>query len=225
MQVLEVLKHRIINGEYPIGSLMPSETSLKNEFKVSIITVRRAVEELALQGYVEKKSGVGTTVLENKAIAKLSKETSFSDYLMDNGYHLQKEFIDVSKVDIKNDPILAKFFSNKSYCIERLYYLNNEPFIHFEHYVSDEIALPEGVIHFEDSLYEIMYEQGVQFKRYKDELSVAVPTKRIADYLQIEEKPLLNRKRYAYDIEGKMIEYSVAFFNTAMHKYVINLIV
>src|SRR5690625_3405585 len=80
MQMKEILKKRIIKGEYPVGSLIPSEPELKDEFDVSIITVRRAVEELALQGYVEKRSGVGTTVISNNPVSKLSKGQRFSEY-------------------------------------------------------------------------------------------------------------------------------------------------
>lgn len=55
LQVQEILKKRIISGVYPKHSLIPSELELKEEFDVSLITIRRAVEELSKQGYVEKK--------------------------------------------------------------------------------------------------------------------------------------------------------------------------
>ena len=73
IQVKNILKERIINEVYPIDTLIPSELELKEEFGVSMITIRRAVEELAQQGYVEKRSGVGTTVLDNHAVSRLSK--------------------------------------------------------------------------------------------------------------------------------------------------------
>lgn len=222
MQVQEKIKKRIITGEYPIGSLIPPEPELKKEFKVSIITVRRAVEELVIQGYVEKRSGIGTTVLENKAISNLSKGQGFSEYLSSKGLDLKKEFISLKTVDTTKDPVLKRYFDGTCYCVERLYLLDNQPYIHFKHYISSDIQIPESEIKFEESLYEIMYEQGFVFKRFKDEFGVQVPDAEIAQMLKIEEKPTFNRIRYSYDMSDRILEYSVGYYNTDIQKYVVN---
>lgn len=222
MQVQEKIKKRIITGKYPIGTLIPPEPELKSEFKVSIITVRRAVEELAIQGYVEKRSGIGTTVLGNRAISNLSKGQGFSDYLSENGLDLKKEFISLTTVDTTEDPTLRRYFDEKCYCVERLYLLDDQPYIHFKHYIPGDIEIPDNEIQFEESLYEIMYEQGFIFKRFKDEFGVETPTAAIAKTLNIEEKPTFNRIRYSYDMTDKLLEYSVGFYNTDLQKYVVN---
>lgn len=222
MQVQEKIKKRIITGQYPIGTLIPPEPELKNEFKVSIITVRRAVEELVIQGYLEKRSGIGTTVLENKAISNLSKGQGFSEYLSAKGLDLKKEFISFKTVDTTNDVILKRYFDKSCYCVERLYLLDNQPYIHFKHYISDDIEIPDSEIKFEESLYEIMYEQGFIFKRFKDEFGIETPERAIAEILNIEEKPTFNRIRYSYDMTDKVVEYSVGFYNTDIQKYVVN---
>src|SRR5699024_1941300 len=106
IQVQEILKKRIINEEYPIHTLIPSELELKDEFVVSKIPIRRAVEELALQVYVDKRSGVGTTVLDNNSVSRLSKRQRFSEYLLDQGHDLRKQYLDVSVVSTKEYQIL-----------------------------------------------------------------------------------------------------------------------
>lgn len=222
IQVQEKIKKRIITGDYPIGSLIPPEPELKKEYKVSIITVRRAVEELVMQGYLEKRSGIGTTVLDNKAISNLSKGQGFSEYLSGKGLDLKKEFISLKTVDTTKDSVLKRYFDGSCYCVERLYLLDNQPYIHFKHYISREIEIPESEIKFEESLYEIMYEQGFVFKRFKDEFGVGVPEAEIARILKIEEKPTLNRIRYSYDMSDKILEYSVGYYNTDIQKYVVN---
>ena len=57
MQVYKVLLSRIEQGIYPVGSCLPSETELINEFQVSRITVRRALQDLEDNGYVKRKRG------------------------------------------------------------------------------------------------------------------------------------------------------------------------
>lgn len=221
MQVQEILQDRIIHGEYEVGSLIPSEPALKKEFNVSIITIRRAVEELALQGYVKKRSGVGTTVLSNNPVSKLSTGQRFSEFLSEKGHQLKKQVIQISKVDTADHPILEKPFPNKCTCVERLYTLDDQPYIHFRHFISKDIVIPEKR-DYKLSLYETMYSQGTQFQRFKDEFDVGIPTVQIAELLQIEQKPLLIRNRFSYDITDNLIEYSIGYYNTDVHKYVVN---
>jgi len=221
-QVQEILQERIITGRYPKNTLIPSETELKEEFDVSIITVRRAVEQLAQQGYVEKRSGVGTTVLDNHAISKLSKGQRFSEYLIEEGYDLKKENASLSVVNIEEHPILAKHFGAECYCVERLYTLEEKPYIHFKHYLPNTVNLPNDPQYLMDSLYEILFKQGMKFNRFKDEFAIGIPEKRIAEILQVDHKPLLERVRFSYDINEKLLEYSVAYYNTDIHKYIVN---
>lgn len=222
IQVKNILKERIINEVYPIDTLIPSELELKEEFGVSMITIRRAVEELAQQGYVEKRSGVGTTVLDNHAVSRLSKGQRFSEYLIEEGHDLGKTYLDVSVVSTKEHPALAAF-GEECYCVRRLYTLNDKPYIHFQHYISKKIELPEEKSLLQNSLYRMMYKQGFKFSHFKDEFGAAIPDDEVLEVLQIEgEQALLQRMRYTYDLHNKLIEFSVAYYNSDLHKYVVN---
>lgn len=222
IQLEEILKERIISGVYPKNTLIPSEQELKDEFGVSIITVRKAVEQLSLQGYVEKRSGIGTTVLENNAISKLSKGQRFSEYLLEEGNQLHKEFVSLSVVELNDYPILKAHFNSACHCVERLYTFNGVPYIHFKHYLPVSIRLPEAPEQLQESLYEHMYQQGIRFQRFKDEFGVGVPDEDIAKLLEIEQIPLLQRFRYSFDLNDQVVEYSEAFYNTDVHRYVVN---
>ncbi|MFL2769986.1 MAG: GntR family transcriptional regulator [Rhodospirillaceae bacterium] len=65
-QVYLILREYIRSGLYPVGSVLPSETSLCEEFAVSRITVRRAMRELANSGVIVRQRGKGTFVSENE---------------------------------------------------------------------------------------------------------------------------------------------------------------
>ena len=58
-QILQALK----DNTYPIGSLLPAEPELEKIYGVSRTTVRRAIAQLAEEGYVKVKQGHGTIVL------------------------------------------------------------------------------------------------------------------------------------------------------------------
>ena len=49
-------------GEYPVGSLLPTEMALCARHGVSRITVRAAIRELELRGMVSRRAGIGTRV-------------------------------------------------------------------------------------------------------------------------------------------------------------------
>lgn len=221
LQVKEILKERIINGQYPKNTLIPSEPELEQEFEVSKITIRRAVEQLVQEGYVEKKSGIGTTVLANQAVSKLSKGQRFSEYLIGEGYRLGKRLINVTKVNNSEPPIDA-LGGASAYCVERLYTLNDQPYIHFRHYLPGAISLPDGPDGFENSLYDILYREGIRFFNFKDEFGVSVPELAIAEMLEIAPQPLLQRERFSYDQRNQLVEYSVAYYHTELHKYIVN---
>jgi GntR family transcriptional regulator len=61
-QVADVLRQRILNGDYPPGSRLPSTRELEEEFGCSPTTVQRAVRTLKLDGLVEGATGVGVFV-------------------------------------------------------------------------------------------------------------------------------------------------------------------
>ncbi|WP_139492707.1 PLP-dependent aminotransferase family protein [Brevibacillus dissolubilis] len=61
-QLAELIEQRISNGEFPPGSLLPSERILAKEMQVNRSTVIAAYEELRAAGIVERKQGSGTRV-------------------------------------------------------------------------------------------------------------------------------------------------------------------
>jgi GntR family transcriptional regulator len=61
-QVAELLLEKISSGDYPISSLMPTESELCRQFGVSRTTVREAIRHISDLGLVSRKAGVGTMV-------------------------------------------------------------------------------------------------------------------------------------------------------------------
>lgn len=57
-----LLRQEILDGAYPVGDRLPSEARLSEAFGVSRVTVRRALESLASEGFIEKRVGAGSIV-------------------------------------------------------------------------------------------------------------------------------------------------------------------
>lgn len=72
-QIKEQIKAMILNGNLKKGEALPSMRLLAKELRISIITTKRAYEELEREGYIESYTGKGSFV---KAINReMVKET------------------------------------------------------------------------------------------------------------------------------------------------------
>jgi DNA-binding GntR family transcriptional regulator len=70
-QVVGELRRRIESGEYPPGSLLPSEHQLSDEFQIARPTVVRALRVLRQDGWIETQQGKGSFVRGRPALAGL----------------------------------------------------------------------------------------------------------------------------------------------------------
>ena len=68
-QVITELQRRIDSGQYPPGTLMPSENQLSAEFAIARPTVVRALRVLREEGWIETQQGKGSFVRGRPALA------------------------------------------------------------------------------------------------------------------------------------------------------------
>src|SRR6202050_1941637 len=73
-QVIAELQRRIDSGEYPPGSLIPSENQLSAEFAIARPTVVRALRVLRQEGWIDTQQGKGSFVRGRPALAGVSAE-------------------------------------------------------------------------------------------------------------------------------------------------------
>ncbi|MEK4714364.1 GntR family transcriptional regulator [Sporosarcina sp. FSL K6-5500] len=63
-QVEKQLKALIAGGHLPAGTPLPSIRVLSKDLEISVITIRRAYQDLESQGFIETVHGKGTFVAE-----------------------------------------------------------------------------------------------------------------------------------------------------------------
>lgn len=73
-----VLRQRILDGEYPAGSRMPSQQDLAEGFGVTLMTLRQAIDALEREGLVWAARGKGTFVAEHPVDLRLDNLSSFA---------------------------------------------------------------------------------------------------------------------------------------------------
>lgn len=61
-QILRQIKERILSGELKEGDPLPSMRLLAQQLRISVITTKRAYEELEREGFIESFTGKGSFV-------------------------------------------------------------------------------------------------------------------------------------------------------------------
>ena len=70
-QIAEQIKNHIINGDLEEAEMLPSIRNLAKELHISVITTKRAYEELEREGYIVSVPGKGSFVsAQNKELLK-----------------------------------------------------------------------------------------------------------------------------------------------------------
>ena len=63
-QIESYIKERIVNGEWTIGTKLPSQRDLAHAFEVNRSTIVMAFDELVAKGYIEGNGRKGTIVIK-----------------------------------------------------------------------------------------------------------------------------------------------------------------
>lgn len=63
-QITSQLKQMIISGELTSGTMLPSMRTLAKELRISVITTKRAYEDLERDGFIHTVVGKGSIVAE-----------------------------------------------------------------------------------------------------------------------------------------------------------------
>ncbi|CAG7648071.1 HTH-type transcriptional repressor DasR [Paenibacillus solanacearum] len=223
LQIKNIIKDRILHGVYPLGMYIPSEPELEAEFSVSKITVRNAIKELAQEGYLEKSSGKGTTVIRNTSASKLSKWKRFTEVLVEEGRQIQKQLLQAKVVTNEEGTEPHRLFGERCLLIERIYRLDGKPYIYYTHYLTPLLEEIELADLNQQSLYGLIEEHDISLEKFRDEFAVATAPAHVEEILGVPGgTALLQRFRYSYDDRGEVIEYSTGFYNTRMGHYSIH---
>ena len=78
IHIIRDIQGKIVSGQYPSDTFIPSELELQDIYKVSRTTVRRAISELINAGYLTIIKGVGTKVMPSRLMTMPEELMSFT---------------------------------------------------------------------------------------------------------------------------------------------------
>ena len=107
-QIMGQIRHLIAIGDWPAGSKVPSIRELAVGSKVSVITVKRAYQELEREGLLVTQQGVGSFVAAEDNLGKQIMQTEIDKHLTSaiehaRSFGMTMEALQKRLADLAND--------------------------------------------------------------------------------------------------------------------------
>lgn len=218
LRVYLLLRDEISNGAYGAGTLLPGEFRLADRFDVSRVTVRRALDALARDGFIEKRLGAGSVVLSKStsepAIAAdfatlipqlVEMDRATTARLLSFSYGLAPDLVTTA---LELPP------GSKVQEAVRIRLSGETPFSHLTTHVPEEIArnYTEADLAAEP-LFRLLERSGLRIKDAHQTVSATLATPDVADALDIAVgSPLLSLRRIVRDETGRGVEHLAALY-------------
>lgn len=222
------LLEAIERGQMKPGDRVPSERELTEQFSVSRMTARQALQELETQGYLHRIQGKGTFVTEPKINQTLTGLTSFTEDMRRRGMQPGAVVLAVEEVTagrrvaeaLEIDP------ADSVFRLERLRLANGEPMALEACHIATRTA--PGLIgsNFEQhSLYEILRERyGIRLRAATQSLEAVAAREYEATMLQVREgAPLLLIERISTDAAEHKVEFVRSLYRGDRYRFMAEL--
>ena len=199
------LKQQIISGKFENGDKFYTEAELIKIYNVSSITVVRALNDLASDGYIVRQQGKGTFVSR----ARKHKLVEFSDV---ETFPIQKATVKV--LSIKRGNALTQFY----YKIDRTRHIGEDTYIYHQTYVPEQYINPNyPSLDYYSSIYDRFkedYHIHMNDEHFEEINDIVFPTpSKIASVLNIDENfPTVRQvKTTKLEATGQILEYSETY--------------
>lgn len=208
-QMFSLLRDRVLSGEIARGTRIPTEFELAATFGVSRITAKRALDELAAEGLVERRRGKGTYVIHRQPKPQRSPLTGLLESLEVLADHTQVRLLQFRR-STPPEPVRALFDASADEVLAnavRLRLRDGTPFGHYTSWTrTDQPAFSEQALATTSRL-QLFRDIGIHIRQIEQSLSAVNADAMSALHLGVEPgTALLALERLSYDEEGQLVD-------------------
>jgi len=215
LKLEETLRNMIEGIEYEPGDQIPSERELAEKLKASRMTVRRAVELLTAQGFLERRSTSGTFVSEPNVIRSFTPGSvqSLTRQIQGKGGLAGSKLLKFDVIQAPAKVANSLQIPNRSlvFIIQRLRLSSGLPFCIETSYLPKTLVLElsESDVSGQDSLYDLLkLRYGIIPSRSSDKLKITWPNELEAQLLGVlVNEPVLYFRSVVFDSSGIPFEF------------------
>jgi GntR family transcriptional regulator len=217
-QVRDLVLNRIQQGQWTPGEALPNESSLANQFGVSIGTVRRAIESLEDCGLVKRVQGRGTYVTSEFSQSLRGRFTTIWPISGDKS-ELEYELLSIGEEAPSGTAARALQVSEKGpvLAIRQLLSVAGRPVgIECSILPLENLSRLRARMSSGQSIYPLLADQGVLIARAQEKVLVSGASGDTPGQLQLPAgAPVLRVERTAFSVDGRPIEYRLGFYACA----------
>jgi GntR family transcriptional regulator len=213
LQLQKILRTAIDGKVMKADEAIPAERDLAEEFRVSRITVRKAIGGLVDDGLVTRRRGAGTFVTPARVEKSFSKLTSFSEDMISRGRTPHSKWIRRTTSTVTPEESLSLGLSPGSavYRFHRVRYADDTPMALELAAIPAYCLTSADVV--EDSLYEALEAAGHRPVRALQRLRAIACTVQQAEALGIEPgAPGLSVERRGFLADGRSAEFTQTLY-------------
>jgi GntR family transcriptional regulator len=223
----------IERGDIKPGDRIYSESELCEKFGISRITVRRAIEDLAREGYLQKVPGKGTFVSKSKIVEKLGHLVTFTEDMLSRGLKPGSKLLRRSLVEANSQ--IAKHLrlteeNSRVIFVEQLLFADDQPiclrkvFLPFNLF-KDFLGTSVAELEEKDLCYILNTFISKPVVWARQTLESVLIEKEEAALLKVPEGfPGLFCTRITFDETDSPIEYVEFLYRADRYKFVVNLV-
>lgn len=227
-KVEEAIAEEVARGIFPPGDRLPSERELSERFQVSLITVRRAIQNLIQRGVLEIRRGLGTFVLLPQVEQQLTNLTGFVEDMEAHGRKASARVISKGVV-----PASARVAKNlcvskgtRVVRIERVRLADGTPmsfdetFLPFD--VGEQVLRHDLRVNPIFTLLEKKYSIPLVGAQYK--LEAVAASAAVAQALEIRRgSPIFQIERTSFTVDRQPVDYEILSYRGDLIRFVTSL--
>jgi GntR family transcriptional regulator len=223
-QVYLVLRDKIVAGAYGADGLLPGEPALADEFGVSRITIKRALDDLAADGFVQRRRGLGTRVVRRVAGKPVAGNMAgLMENLLVMGLETEVELLEFGYV-LPPDDVRRMLGLDEGVRAQRAVRVRRQdgvPFSYLTTHVPEAIGRSYGRKDLASTpLLALLERSGVVAESAEQSLGARLADPTVAAHLEIGVgSPLLSLTRIVYDPARRPVEHIHALYRPDRYQY------
>ncbi|MFD2762832.1 GntR family transcriptional regulator [Micromonospora eburnea] len=209
------LIRRIRSGEFASGDALPGQRHLSEEYGVSLMTLRQALDELCDQGVVEQLPGRGTYVRALPVPYSMGNLRSLADDLRAHGIEVRTRVVSREIVPAPED--LTRRFripaDSRLLRLERIRVVRGTPLIHQLSYLPQPFADLLGDVDFEkQELYAVLAERaGAVAAQAEETIAPVLMPEHVGELLGLPAgEPAMRSERITRDADRRTLVVDLA---------------
>ncbi|MCL2852897.1 MAG: GntR family transcriptional regulator [Defluviitaleaceae bacterium] len=226
-QLGDIIMQMIEEGKYNPGDLLPSERELAEQYSISRVTVRQALNALAQDGVIFKKQGKGNFVATKRIETKLDSLLGFVEEFVVKGMQCK---ISIVKQGYEAAPpeIISSMQAQDSpemFLIVRQIIVENHALGLDYTYIPRSVAYQLGEVDFKKVIIcRLLEQRGYKLSSAEQSITADLPNTQECSLLEVTGKtPVLVRSRVAYAEGNLPLLYSRTVYRGDRYQYTLTL--